>query len=287
MKTIEADGLLLREYGRMAATYDRYSITSAAVVWKEICPLLPKIRGKRALDLCCGTGAHTVRLARAVGPAGSVVGIDAAKGMIDFARHRRSESGRNNLKFERMDSRSLRYPADSFDFVLSTFGVANLSPEQALGEVFRVLGKDGSFLYVSWGDPNRESKVFREALTELRNRHPSLADVRRLALARRVISNPSANRPRGREPTLMSKLRSVGFRHIRRVVRPVTVRFRDPAAYVRYKATWGEYDRDLSRLSRSEREKFVTDVGHRMGWSRGGRRPAVTWNLSFTTAKKS
>jgi len=286
MKAKEAESLLLREYGRMAAVYDLYSVTSAAAVWKEIRRLTPNLRGSRALDLCCGPGAHTVRLARTVGTAGSVVGIDAAEGMVEFARRRRDARARGNLKFEVMDSRSLGYPARSFDFVLSAFGVSFLDPEQALREVFRVLDKGGSFLYVSWAGANPESKAFLETLTELRQRHPSLPDVRRLALARQVISNHPANRYRGREPSLVTKLRGVGFRQIRRDVRPVTVRFRNPGAYVRYKATWGEYDRDLSRLSRRERVRFVDDVARQMGWSRGDRGPIVTWNLSFTTATR-
>ena len=284
MKVNQAENLLLREFGRMAAVYDRFSVTSATAVWKEIRKLTPNLRGQRALDLCCGPGAHTVRLSRVVGPAGSVHGIDAARGMIEFARRRHDARSRNNLRFERMDSRRLRYPARSFDFVLSAFGVSFLAPEQALREVFRVLDTGGSFLYVSWAGANPESKAFLEVLTELRQRHPSLPDVRRLALARQVLSKPPANLPRGKEPTLVTKLRRVGFRQIRRVVRPVTVRFRNPGAYVQYKATWGEYDRDLSRLSRREKMRFVEDVAHRMGWPRGDRGPTVTWNLSFTTA---
>jgi ubiquinone/menaquinone biosynthesis C-methylase UbiE len=286
MKVTEADRLLLREYGRMASVYDRFSITSANAVWTEIRKRLPDLRSRRALDLCCGPGAHTVRLAGAVGPAGSVHGIDAARGMIEFARRRHDAGGRSNLRFERMDSRRLRYPARTFDFVLSAFGVSLRAPEKALREVFRVLDKGGSFLYVSWAGANPESKAFLAALTELRQRRPSLPDVRRLALARQVLSKPPADLPRGKEPTLVTKLRGVGFRQIHRVVRPVTVRFRNPGAYVRYKATWGEYDRDLSRLSRREKMRFVEDVARRLGWSRGGRGPTVTWNLSFTTAAR-
>lgn len=287
MKVKEAESLLLREYGRMAGVFDRCSVTSAAAVWKEIRKLTPKLRGRSALDLCCGPGAHTVRLARAVGTAGSVVGVDAAKGMVEFARRRRDARGRSNLKFEVMDSRSLRYPACTFDFVLSTFGVALRTPEPALREIFRVLDHGRPFLYVSWSGAKPESKAFLEVLTELRNRHPPRVDVRRLALARRLMSDHRANRPRGGRRTLLTQLRNVGFRHIRRVVRPISIRFPNPAAYVRYKATWGEYHRDLGRLSRRERAQFVADVARRMGWSCGGRGPTVTWDLTFVTARKT
>ena len=279
---VEAERLLLREFGRMAAAYDRYSVTSRPVVWREIRKLLPNLRGRRALDLACGTGAHATRLARATGPAGSVVGIDAAEGMIRYARHKSGAHRRKNLQFLVMDSRRLKFPARSFDFVLSTFGFAYYDRRRCLREVLRILKEGGLFLHVGWHGANPESKVFVDALTELRGRNPPPADVRRLALARQRVSRLPENRSRKGKLTLAAELRRRGFRHVHQVVRAVTARFRDPAAYVRYKATWGEYERDLRRLSRRERQDFVEDIARRMRWSPAHKGFMVTWNLAFT-----
>jgi len=52
---------------------------------------IPELRlrpGMRVLDLGCGTGEDSRRLAEIVGPAGGVVGIDASEAMIAVARRR-------------------------------------------------------------------------------------------------------------------------------------------------------------------------------------------------------
>ena len=286
MRARDAERLLIREYGRMAPAYDRYSVTSRPAVWREVRKLLPNIGGRHALDLASGTGAHAVRLARAIGAAGFVVGVDAAAGMIGYARRRPDARGRKNLKFLIMDSRMLKFPSRSFDIALSTFGFAYYGRARCLREIFRVLKAGGLFLYVSWHRANPENKVFVEALTELRQRNPPPADVRALARARQIVNELPENRPGRGKPTLATELRRAGFRQVRRVIRPVTVRFRDPKAYVRYKATWGEYERDLRRLSSQERRDFVDDVARRMRWSLDHEVPTVTWNLAFTSARK-
>ena len=286
MKARVAERLLIREYGRMASAYDRYSVTSRRAVWREARRLLLSIRGQNALDLACGTGAHTLRLARAVGPAGSVIGVDAAEGMIRYARRRPGARRQKNLKFLVMDAHRLKSPDRSFDLVLSTFGFTYSGRSRCLREIFRVLKERGLFLYVSWHRANPESKVFVNALTELRERNPPPSDVRRLRRARELVNSLPENRPRKGKPTLVTELRRTGFRQVHRVVRRVTVRFRNPAAYVRYKATWGEYERDLRRLSSRQRHEFVEDVARRVRWSADQKSPTLTWDLAFTFGRK-
>ena len=286
MKASDAEKLLIREYGRMAAAYDRSSVTSSQGVWDALRPLLRRLDGLRVLDLASGTGAHAVRLARAVGATGSVVGVDAAEGMIRYARRRPDARHERNLEFRVMDAHRLKFPDRSFDLVLSTFGFAYSGRKRCLREVIRVLKDGGLFLYVSWHRANPEGKVFVDALTELRQRSPPPSDVQKLRQARQLVNRLPENRPRRGKPTLAIELRRVGFRQVRRVVRPVTVRFRNPAAYVRYKATWGEYERDLRRLSSRERRKFVEDVARRMRWSPNQNGPAVTWDLAFNFGRK-
>ena len=281
MRAIEAERLLLREYGRLASLYNRYSVTSSPIVWKRVLETVPDLRGSRTLDLACGTGAHAVRLARAVGPGGQVIGIDAAQGMVEFARRRADARRQSNLKFLLMNSRRLRFPTGSFDLVVSTFGFALFGRSKCLREIQRVLKPAGVFVYVGWHGTNPEAKLFLEALAELRLRNPSPPDVQALTRARQFLGQLPANRS-----TLAFELRRAGFRRIRREVQPVSVRFRSPAAYVRYKATWGENDRELERLRPTERHQFVEEVARRMKWSRGAPRPEVTWELVLITAEK-
>lgn len=282
----EAERLLVREYGRMAAAYDRYSVTARPAVWREVRRLLPSLRGRHALDLACGTGAHAVRLARAVGPTGSVVGVDAAEGMIRYAQRTPGARRRRNLKFRVMDARRLDFPDRSFDLVLSTFGFAYSGRRRCLREVFRALKKDGLFLYVSWYRDHPARRAFLDALADLRARSPPPPDVRRLARAHQRVNSLPENRPRKGKPSLANELRRAGLRQVHRVVRTVRVRFRSPAAYVRYQTVWGEYDRDLRRLSSRARREFVDDVARRMHWSAKDRGLTVTWDLAFTVGRR-
>src|SRR5512135_1276853 len=68
---------------------------------------------ERILDLGCGDGMLTAQLA-ALAPQGSVVGIDASRGMIDAASSLQSA----NLSFEIRDINDLDF-ADEFDIVFS------------------------------------------------------------------------------------------------------------------------------------------------------------------------
>jgi ubiquinone/menaquinone biosynthesis C-methylase UbiE len=281
VRTIEAERLLLREYGRLASLYDRWSVTASPVIWKEVRKVVPEIRGRRALDLACGTGAHAVRLVRAVGPRGRVVGIDAARGMVEFSRQRPDARRRKNLRFLLMNSRALKFPTGSFDLVLSTFGFALFGRRQGLREILRVLKSGGAFVYVGWHGANPEARVFAGVMSKFRRRNPSPPAVRRLAQARQLMGRLPENRS-----TLTYELRRVGFRNVHRMVKPVSIRFRNPDAYVRSKATSGECERELRRLSPADRLRFVDQVAHRMKWSCGRGGPKVTWELTFISASK-
>jgi len=286
MNANDAEGLLIRENGRMASIFSRFSVTSSKTVWDAVRSFLPTLAGLRVLDLGCGPGAHAVRLARAVGRSGSVVGVDAARGMVEFARRRAGAKAWENLRFEQMDNRALRLPDRSFDLALSTFGLAGRDRERAVREVFRVLDPGGWFLYVGWGKANPESRAFAEALKQLRQDSPPPLFVLKLSEARQVIANLPESRPGRDKHPLMTQLRKCGFASVQRRTKRITVHFPSVAAYVRYKATGGEYYRDLDRLTRGDKRRFVDDVARRLRWQPTGSKRDVTWELSFISARK-
>lgn len=70
--------------------------------------------GLSVLDVGCGTGAITAGIAKAVGPAGEVLGVDRDAGLLEIAR--REHGGIPNLRFELGDAIGLQVPAH-FDIV--------------------------------------------------------------------------------------------------------------------------------------------------------------------------
>jgi O-methyltransferase/aklanonic acid methyltransferase len=105
---------------------------AAVIDWVDPTP------GKRILDLACGPGTLSYRLARDVSPTGEVVGIDLAAGMIELAR-REAPPGLP-VRFELMDMEDLRFPDGSFDAAACGHGLSFV-PDllRALTEARRII----------------------------------------------------------------------------------------------------------------------------------------------------
>ena len=80
-------------------------------------------RGARVLDVCCGSGASALPAAQAVGPTGSVVGVDLAENLLKLARTKASQLGLTNSEFRSGDLTALPFPDGSFDAVVCVFGI--------------------------------------------------------------------------------------------------------------------------------------------------------------------
>jgi ubiquinone/menaquinone biosynthesis C-methylase UbiE len=98
--------------------------------------------GMRVLDMACGPGTLTRRLAALASPGGEVIGIDLATGMIELARAARIP----NARFEVMDIEQLEFGDGSFDVVVCGHGL-QFVPDlaRAMREAHRVVGEGGRF----------------------------------------------------------------------------------------------------------------------------------------------
>ncbi|HXN77628.1 MAG TPA: methyltransferase domain-containing protein [Candidatus Dormibacteraeota bacterium] len=110
--------------------------------------------GMRVLDLACGPGTLSRRLALQVSPGGEVVGIDLAPGMIEVARAAQIP----NARFEVMDIERLTFADGSFDAAACGHGI-QFAPDlsQALRETRRVLRPNSRFAASVPVEANNES----------------------------------------------------------------------------------------------------------------------------------
>jgi ubiquinone/menaquinone biosynthesis C-methylase UbiE len=109
-------------------------------------------RGDRVLDVGCGTGVLTRLAAEAVGPEGTVVGIDPGPAMIGVARLRAARTV-NRAQFELGVIEALAFRNDAFDVVLSSFVLHHLPADvkrAGLSEVWRVLKPGGRFVLLDF-----------------------------------------------------------------------------------------------------------------------------------------
>jgi SAM-dependent methyltransferase len=75
----------------------------------------------RALDVGCGFGETTPRLAELVGPQGEAVGVDGAQRFIDAASPEATEAGVANVRFVVADVQACELDG-GFDYAFSRFG---------------------------------------------------------------------------------------------------------------------------------------------------------------------
>jgi SAM-dependent methyltransferase len=110
----------------------------------------PPRSGDRVLDLGCGFGDTTRRLAELVGPEGEVVGVDAAARFIDVACREVAEAGIANARFLVEDVQACELDG-RFDYAYSRFGTMFFSnPVAALRNVRRALAPGGRLCMVVW-----------------------------------------------------------------------------------------------------------------------------------------
>jgi arsenite methyltransferase len=100
--------------------------------------------GDDVVDLGSGGGIDCLLAARAVGPSGSVTGVDFLAEMVARGASAALAAGLPNVRFVQGEIESLPLPDSSIDVVISN-GVINLSPRKVrvLAEAFRILRPGG------------------------------------------------------------------------------------------------------------------------------------------------
>ena len=111
--------------------------------WREVLRMLEPCPGDTVLEIGCGAGAHTLRIAPL---ARAAVGSDRAFAGVARARDAALRARIDNAVFAGCDAAALPFPAATFDKVAAIDFVEHVSDEsllRILNEVRRVLRADG------------------------------------------------------------------------------------------------------------------------------------------------
>jgi SAM-dependent methyltransferase len=110
----------------------------------------PPHEGDRVLDIGCGLGDTTVRLAELVGPGGHAHGVDVAERMIETAIEDTDEEGIGNVTFATSDVEMTKFD-QTFDYAFSRMGTMFFAnPVAALRNVREALAPGGLLNMVVW-----------------------------------------------------------------------------------------------------------------------------------------
>lgn len=145
-------------FGEIAPRYD--FITRALSFgrdrkWKDdLVGKLPDIGNARCLDLACGTGDITFRLAQKY-PEGHVVGLDLTEAMVALARPRNSFG---NVEFVIGDMSQTDFADESFEIVTGGYALRN-APDltKALKEIRRVMKPGGTGAFLDFSKPSNRA----------------------------------------------------------------------------------------------------------------------------------
>jgi len=153
----QAEGKLFfnrQMFGTIAPRYDfitRVLSFGRDIAWKNLLVKeLPDVKAPHCLDIACGTGDITFRLA-AKYPAGHIIGLDVTEPMIDYARERNTFG---NITFALQDMCRMEFADESFDIVTGGYALRNApNLELALIEIRRVMKPGATAAFLDFSKP--------------------------------------------------------------------------------------------------------------------------------------
>lgn len=139
-----------RLFGMLADDYDRSGVDFFGPIAAGLVEHLPPRPGERWLDVGCGPGEVLLRAARAVGPGGTVVGIDIAEPMVERARTAAADLPQVRVE---VDDAAAPSTVGPFDAVASSLVLFFLADPSAALRAWRGLLVPGGRLGVSTFGP--------------------------------------------------------------------------------------------------------------------------------------
>lgn len=119
-------------------------------VTEDLFELYPPPPGGSCLDVGCGFGETTQRLAQLVGPAGFALGSDSSPRFVEDARREAAEAGVENVAFEVADAQTAAWE-QRYDYVFSRMGTQFFAaPVPAMRAIRAALKPGGGLRKICW-----------------------------------------------------------------------------------------------------------------------------------------
>ena len=205
-------------FDNIATFYDQLNgVLSLGIdgYWRrEALSVLKRYPHNHILDVATGTGDFAILSHKILKPI-KIDAIDVSEGMMAVGKEKVKEKRLENIiSFDRQDCANLSFENNTFDAVISSFGVRNFEDiDKSFQEVHRVLKSSGVFLFIELTQPEKSPvKELYNTYTEYIM--PSLSGL--FATEQKAytyLPNSIEAFPQGREMMLI--LKKNGFRNIR------------------------------------------------------------------------
>ena len=136
-------------FDRSARTYDQVGVDFFGAVGAQLVSDAGVGAGQRVLDVGCGRGAVTFAAAEAVGPRGSVLGVDLAPTMVELTADDAKQRGLDHVQVAVMDAQEPDLEAAAFDVVLSSLVLFFLPDPTSALRAWRAATRDGGRLGIT------------------------------------------------------------------------------------------------------------------------------------------
>jgi SAM-dependent methyltransferase len=228
---------------------ERYIGPAFATTYEELVALAALHGGERVLDVACGTGGVTRRVAQVVGAAGKVAGLDVNEGMLSMARTVPQRHDGPPIEWHHGDAAALPFPAAAFDVVLCQYGLEFFADRAAgLREMARVLIPGGRLILRVWRALERQP--FYVALIEVLERHVR-AGVAAPIRAAFTLADAAE---------LRALVAGAGFRAVRIRITTNLIRYPSLEAYVPGYLSATPIARDIAAMDDTARTALLQEV---------------------------
>jgi len=149
-------------FDRIAPVYDQLNdwlSLGQHRVWKEMAVKWSNAQlGDIGLDLCCGSGDLTFRLARHVGREGKIYGVDFSTNLLASAQKKAEKHyPQPSITWIEADVLNLPFADNQFDVVTMGYGLRNVQDiPLCLQEIYRVLKPGAKAAILDFHQPSNE-----------------------------------------------------------------------------------------------------------------------------------
>jgi SAM-dependent methyltransferase len=258
MNVLQADHVLQGLWNQDIDAWKKWWVPIFRKFARDLALYVKVTPGQVVLDVGTGTGVAALAVAKHLGPNGLVVGIDRSESVL--ARAEAAKGNRKNVRFFKMNAEQLVFPSGFFDLAVSNSGISYAAFQQTIAEIFRVVRKDGCFVFGDW---HLIDVPVHRTFSEVLRRHRTNAPSDRLRLEREAIA--TMEKAGNWDTTMqMEALELIGFTDTQVKERNYKIRLRGVQDYLNLRFERVALKHELGELSDSQRSALLGELTERL-----------------------